>query len=289
MEVIQNADDNQYLASSIPTLRLTISPQLVKIECNEIGFSKENVKSLCRIGQSSKPPGQGYTGEKGIGFKSVFKIAERAHICSPPYYFQLDKARMLGIITPLWDDEYFATHLQEHQTTIMLDRICDASTDFATALKLDIEIIHPTVILFLRRLERLQITLSPSPSENGVRISKRFRRYTCNALSGIMTVEDEDSGTQEHFYKQEYTSPFNGIEERRPNLFQTDIILAFPVGLVSDMWVPKPTQLQTYAYLPLGNFGFKVRSTAWGRKVPADYDNSSLYKQIFSPYQTANL
>ena len=87
MEVIQNADDNQYLASAIPTLRLSISPQLVKIEGNEIGFTKENVKALCRIGQSSKPSGQGYTGEKGIGFKSVFKIAERAHIRSPPYYF----------------------------------------------------------------------------------------------------------------------------------------------------------------------------------------------------------
>ena len=289
MEVIQNADDNQYLASAIPTLRLSISPQLVKIEGNEIGFTKENVQALCRIGQSSKPSGQGYTGEKGIGFKSVFKIAERAHIRSPPYFFQLDKARMLGMITPLWDDEYFAIHSQEHQTTIILDRICDTSTDFATALKHDIETIHPTVILFLRRLERLQITLSPSPSQNGARISKRFRRYTNNALSGIMTLENEDSGTQEHFYKLQYTLSFNGTEERRPNLSQTDIVLAFPVELVSNMWVPKPTQLHTYAYLPLGNFSFKVRSTALGPTVLADCNNSLLYKQIFSPHQTANL
>ena len=289
MEVIQNADDNQYLASAIPTLRLSISPQLVKIEGNEIGFTKENVQALCRIGQSSKPSGQGYTGEKGIGFKSVFKIAERAHIRSPPYFFQLDKARMLGMITPLWDDEYFAIHSQEHQTTIILDRICDTSTDFATALKHDIETIHPTVILFLRRLERLHITLSPSPSQNGAIISKRFRRYTNNALSGIMTLENEDSGAQEHFYKLQYTSSFNGTEKRRPNLSQTDIVLAFPVELVSNMWVPKPTQLHTYAYLPLGNFGFKVRSTALGPTVLADCNNSLLYKQIFSPHQTANL
>lgn len=261
MEVIQNADDNCYLASAAPTLCITISPQLVKIECNETGFTEANIQALCRTGRSSKPAGQGYTGEKGIGFKSVFKIAERAHVRSPPYYFQLDKARTLGMITPQWDEEYFASHLEEHQTTIILDRICDASTDFASALKLDIEAIHPMVILFLRRIERLQMTLYPSPSsQNAARMSRRFRRYTNDVLwPGITTLENEDSGTKEHFYKVQYTSSFNGTEERRPNLYQTDIVLAFPVELVSNTWIPKPTQLHTYAYLPLGNFGFKVR------------------------------
>jgi hypothetical protein len=264
MEVIQNADDNRYLASSTPTLCITVSPQLIKIECNETGFTEANVQALCRTGRSSKPPGQGYTGEKGIGFKSVFKIAERAHVRSPPYYFQLDRARMLGMITPQWDDEYFAAHSQEYQTTIILDRICDASTDFAAALKLDIEAIHPMVILFLRRIERLQMTLYPSASlQNGARMSRRFCRYTNDALyPGITILENEDSGTKEHFYKLQYTSIFNGTEERRPNLSLTDIVLAFPVELVSNTWTPKPTQLHTYAYLPLGKFGFKVRPTA---------------------------
>lgn len=264
MEVIQNADDNRYPVSSTPTLCITVSSQLVKVECNELGFTEANVQALCRTGRSSKTPGQGYTGEKGIGFKSVFKIAQTAHVRSPPYYFQLDKARMLGMISPQWDEEYFVAHPQEFQTTIILDRICDTLTDFASALKPDIEAIHPMVILFLRRIERLEMTLHPSASsENRARMSRRFRRYTNDALCpGITTLENEDSGTKEHFYKLQYTSPFNGTEERRPNLSQTDIVLAFPVELVSNTWTPKPTQLHTYAYLPLGNFGFKVRLTA---------------------------
>jgi sensor histidine kinase regulating citrate/malate metabolism len=80
MEVIQNADDNEYAEGETPTISISVSPDHVKIECNEKGFSKENIHALCQIGQSSKKPGQGYTGEKGIGFKSVFKIANRAHI-----------------------------------------------------------------------------------------------------------------------------------------------------------------------------------------------------------------
>ncbi|OBT52528.1 hypothetical protein VE04_07127, partial [Pseudogymnoascus sp. 24MN13] len=259
MEVIQNADDNQYLASSTPTLCINVTPRLVKIECNETGFTEANVQALCRTGRSSKPLGQGYTGEKGIGFKSVFKIAKRAHVRSPPYYFQLDRARMLGMITPQWDEEYFAAHSQDYQTTIILDRICDASTNFAAALELDIEATHPMVILFLRRIERLQITLHPSASlQNEARMSRRFRRYTNDDLfPGITTLENEDTGTKEHFYKVQYTSAFNGTEERRPNLSQTDIVLAFPVELVSNTWTPRPEQLHTYAYLPLGKFGFQ--------------------------------
>lgn len=264
MEVIQNADDNQYLAVSTPTLCINITAQLVKIECNEIGFTKANVQAICRTGRSSKPPGQGYTGEKGIGFKSVFKIAERAHVRSLPYYFQLDRARMLGMITPQWDEEYFAAHSQDFQTTIILDRICDTSTNFSAALKLDIEAIHPMVILFLRRVERLQMTLHPSASlQNEAGMSRRFRRYTNDALfPGITTLENEDTGTKEHFYKVQHTSAFSGTEKRRPNLSQTDIVLAFPVEPVSSTWTPRPKQLHTYAYLPLGKFGFQVRPTA---------------------------
>jgi hypothetical protein len=260
MEVIQNADDNQYLESSTPTLCINVTPQLVKIECNETGFTEANVKALCRTGRSSKAPGQGYTGEKGIGFKSVFKIAKRAHVRSPPYYFQLDKTRMLGMITPQWDQEYFAAHSEDYQTTIILDRICDDSMDFGDALRLEINAIHPMVILFLRRIERLQMTLRV---RNQNIVSRRFRRYTNDALfPRITTLENEDTGIKEHFYKVQYTSNFNGTEERRPNLSQTDIVLAFPVELVSNTWTPRPEQLLTYAYLPLGEFGFQVRPTA---------------------------
>ena len=107
MEVIQNANNKKYAEAVTLILSITVTCECVKIGCNEEGFSREDIQALCRTGRSSKQPGQGYTGEKGIGFKSVFKLANRVHIRSPPYYFQLDQTRQLGMITPQWDEDYF--------------------------------------------------------------------------------------------------------------------------------------------------------------------------------------
>lgn len=259
MEVIQNADDNKFAECETPTVSITIFPDHVKIECNEEGFSKENIKALCRTGRSSKTPGQGYTGEKGIGFKSVFKIANQAHIRSYPYYFQLDQRRELGMITPQWDKHFFDDHREDHKTTIILNRICDPSTEFSTALKKDVKAIDPVLILFLRRIERLHLTLFESSRDNKPAISKRFRRVNWTPDSGILSLKDEDSNTTSYMYKHRLTIDFYGTENRRPDSRETDIVLAFPLTKKSGMYVPLiQNQNFAFAYLPLGDFGFKV-------------------------------
>ena len=107
LELIQNADDNSYVASVQPTFRLQVTPDQVKAgrtcvlgsgarltwrqacipwdrvpvpqrailtDNNEVGFSPRNVESLCSIGGSTKSDAAHYIGRKGIGFKSVFKV-----------------------------------------------------------------------------------------------------------------------------------------------------------------------------------------------------------------------
>lgn len=48
----------------------------VMVSNNEIGFSAQNIEALCSVGASTKAnmKKQGYIGEKGIGFKSVFLV-----------------------------------------------------------------------------------------------------------------------------------------------------------------------------------------------------------------------
>jgi HSP90 family molecular chaperone len=50
------------------------------MECNEDGFTAKNLTVICDVGKSSKLGAQGYIGEKGIGFKSVFMAAYKVHI-----------------------------------------------------------------------------------------------------------------------------------------------------------------------------------------------------------------
>lgn len=90
-ELIQNAEDNQYTqaeaSSDDPFISFSLYPDQLVIDSNEDGFNAENVKAICSVAESTKTVAQGYIGEKGIGFKSVFKIAQRVHIQSGPFSF----------------------------------------------------------------------------------------------------------------------------------------------------------------------------------------------------------
>ena len=50
------------------------------IDSNEDRFSEANIKAICSIGESTKTCKQSYVGEKGSGFKSVFKVAQKVYV-----------------------------------------------------------------------------------------------------------------------------------------------------------------------------------------------------------------
>jgi HSP90 family molecular chaperone len=96
----------------VPSIHFTYTSNTLRIDCNELGFSPQNVEALCRVGQSTKKVASAstsnnnatrYVGEKGIGFKSVFKAADVIWIASGEYEFKFDKRRPLGMIAPIWD------------------------------------------------------------------------------------------------------------------------------------------------------------------------------------------
>lgn len=71
---VQNADDNVYKKSVEPTLVFILQESGIVILNNEEGFSAENIRALCDVGKSTKKGSGGYIGQKGIGFKSVFRV-----------------------------------------------------------------------------------------------------------------------------------------------------------------------------------------------------------------------
>lgn len=72
---VQNADDNLYMDNVEPTLAFVLQSTGIVVLNNEQGFTAQNIRALCDVGNSTKKGlNAGYIGQKGIGFKSVFRV-----------------------------------------------------------------------------------------------------------------------------------------------------------------------------------------------------------------------
>ena len=102
LELIQNADDNKYGTAVIPKLSILYQQDgYLWVGINELGFTEANVRAICRIAASTKKVEnnrKGYIGEKGIGFKSVFEVADGVWVKSGAMCFKFDKSKPLGMI-----------------------------------------------------------------------------------------------------------------------------------------------------------------------------------------------
>lgn len=89
LELLQNAEDNSYPSGVVPEVRLILTENAILLQNNEMGFTEDNVRSLCDVANSNKTKCLGYIGEKGIGFKSVFRVTNEPYISSNGYSFSL--------------------------------------------------------------------------------------------------------------------------------------------------------------------------------------------------------
>jgi len=99
LELLQNAEDNSYAPDVVPEIRFRLTEEAILVQNNELGFSEENVRSLCAVAKSSKPKRLGYIGEKGIGFKSVFRVTDEPYISSNGFFPCM-------ILRPVWAISY---------------------------------------------------------------------------------------------------------------------------------------------------------------------------------------
>lgn len=160
LELIQNADDNQYLTDCTPTLHFTLSPERIRICNNEIGFQHDHITAICNVGASTKGKHkQGYAGHKGIGFKSVFMVSDRPEVHSGNYHICFDTSNpnhQNGYIVPIWLDkcEEALPNLDEWTTCIRLPIKKEAND---SRLRENFTKIESTYLLFLNRLRKIEI------------------------------------------------------------------------------------------------------------------------------------
>jgi len=245
-ELIQNAEDNEY-EDRTPTIRFIIDSGRLIIQNNEKGFEEKNVWALCGIGpRKGSTKGNkslGYIGEKGIGFKSVFMVANKVQIYSNGFQFGLnhDKANPLKMIIPEWINE-IPDFVDPTQTNIVLY----FKPEIKNEISKYIEEIHPSLLLFLKKLKVIEIE---EKDENKV---KRMERYEKN---GIVEVIYNERKSYWKVIKKSFEVPQEIDEERRRNVNETETILAFP--LKEDYSPDTSNEQFVFAHLPVRKYGFK--------------------------------
>lgn len=242
-ELIQNAEDNSYEESTERSLvfrllltDLTNTPNsngALLIENNEVGFSPENVDAICNVGKegSTKTGRDGYIGEKGIGFKSVFRISSIPHIFSNRYAFNLpehDEPSGFGYIYPRWVDT-IPGDLNMSCTTIVLP--LDNEDYGFEKIEEALRDIKPEVILFLSKLKKLKIivdehyelTISKDDSQYPlVKIYKETHYISSN-------FESEKLEEKYVIHTKSFTPPEGLKTEERDNIHERPVTVAFPL------------------------------------------------------------
>jgi hypothetical protein len=174
LEIIQNADDNAYDTSSglTPTLEISLYGDYLRVDCNETGFAPKHVEAICKVGSSTKA-GVGnatrYVGEKGIGFKSVFKVADMVYINSRDYSFKFEKNGPLGMIAPIWCE--FPEAAKPGHTTILMHLAHDCNK---SDLQREIRLLDSRMLIFLRQLRRINIRIEIAGSATLARSLSRL-------------------------------------------------------------------------------------------------------------------
>ena len=97
-ELLQNIDDCTYTKSPTAIFRLEKGRDgkyKLYVSYNELGFQREQIRAITALGDSTKKKllSANKTGEKGIGFKSVFAICESVQIESGTVRFRLSKEK----------------------------------------------------------------------------------------------------------------------------------------------------------------------------------------------------
>lgn len=245
LELIQNADDNDYENAVTPLLKFMIDHEKILIQNNEKGFTEPNVRALCDVGKTTKSKRLGYLGEKGIGFKSVFRISNTPQIFSNGFQFKFkrkDVQDKLGFVVPYWIEES-PQFIDKKLTNIVLPLREEVKEELSKFNE-----IEPTLVLFLHKLKIIEI-----------------HNITEDKINKVMLREEDGRVEIEHPKGKEYYKlvrktlnvprAIQEQEEKRKDVEETELILAFPLKHNGSADANK--EQKVFAYLPTRGYGFK--------------------------------
>ncbi|PWA51665.1 DNA binding,ATP binding protein [Artemisia annua] len=259
MELIQNAEDNEYPEGVNPSLEFVITskditntgaPATLLVFNNEKGFSSKNIDSICSVGRSTKKGlrGHGYIGEKGIGFKSVFLITSQPYIFSNGYQIRFNEKPCehcnVGYIVPEWVEDdtvlsaikgVYGSSTNLPTTTLVLP----LKPEKVIPVKKQLSSVHPEALLFLSKIKRLSVReQNDDPSLNtvsAISISSETNFVTSKSMDADsylihLTADDVGNECGYHMWKQRFPVKQENKVDTRQEVEEWVITLAFPIG-----------------------------------------------------------
>lgn len=265
--MLQNADDNKYEKAAAqgedPYISFHLFSNKMIIECNEDGFTQDNVKAICSVGESTKLKSHGYVGEKGIGFKSVFMVAEKVHIQSNDFSFVFNHKRGepgFGMITPCWEDATETLPTPMTRFTLSLHECEDPeeARKERDLIRRQLDDLQSTVLLFLRNLRGIQVTIHDD--EDKVESQTTFAIERGEITTTKKATLDGSVIENKYFIIKHDAKSLPAHEQRDKSrgvgdFERSEVVLAFP--LTEDL-VPIVENQFLFAFLPVRPLGFKV-------------------------------
>ncbi|KAI0489261.1 hypothetical protein KFK09_029103 [Dendrobium nobile] len=261
LELVQNADDNIYTGNVEPELVFILHETGIVVLNNELGFSAENIRALCDVGNSTKKgSGGGYIGKKGIGFKSVFRVTDAPEIHSNGFHVKFDITEgqigfVLPTVIPPFDADTLKQYLcgEGYQGSDIAWNTCiflpfrsqskgGASVSSIISMFSDL---HPSLLLFLHRLRCIKFRNL---------LSDRFIVMRKSTLpDGIVKISHGEEVMSWLVISKKLRSSVI-----RTDVEATDISLAFTLQ-ESEYGEYKPIlrNQPVFSFLPLRNYGLK--------------------------------
>ena len=221
-ELIQNVDDCDYSDDVLPTLTIQfdINHGEIILRYNEQGFTPFNVFSITEIAGMSKNVSSDKIeiGEKGIGFKSVFGIAEKVLIQSGFFSFELHKDNPT---IPIPSYQNF-THVDGTKMVLFVEpyKCKIIYNSIASEYKNKDVLLQNNPILFLNKLSSVRFfidefrTLSFSISNK-----QKYTTFTCEKnVTVSVSVKDYKDGIETN---EKYS--LNGRRYSQPIVFEREM------------------------------------------------------------------
>jgi len=242
-EIIQNAEDSSYLKNKKAELEFHLLDNGILVLSNQDGFTDDDIRSICVMASGGKIARKDqFIGEKGLGFRSVFKITNTPCISSNGYEFYFDKQQsyekpfLLKNYQKLLPNE-FANYTN---TAIFLpysitsDEIDELENDFKSKIK-------PKLILFLKKLNSISIIKN---NQKYMFIEKENSKSEHFELASL-----KDKDNKQEFYITRKTINVSSInEEKRKGIQEREIVLAYPKELEdgsSNIFAFLPTDINS--------------------------------------------